>query len=570
MDDTSNALDILASVVSTYSPSHRSAPEHRVSCHRCGNIRKRKVICPRPSCPHIFCERCAEKMKDEHGDKVFVEGCPVCKEKCCCSNKSVMCNRQNHCYRKCPATKGKAAFIKSEEVGRVDSERPQSSVDVMSRVMDPSDSNVSAVSSKLKHYEAYPSYPSQLAPYVRERQAKEQRSERGSDSMLSNENSFLMPMQSTRPFSLPHECGSKSHSSGSDVRVGMDGITQRETCNESCSQPMRLQNQQLQVQNEENKQVTRVSSYHPYTPLQTAHFEHRLDDMLVMNTAMQPPEPTGHYPSSFAMNDIPAAISRVPYEVSTAASVDYLIASKVAATAAAGNYGHYMPSHEHIVRTVRQQHMVGSTGNWTSGVPKLNSQLLTSLAFSMSDVVAAYNGVSNPRATTSVEGGTTSTQGSSSNSSDTCSSSSGSGVAAHASANWSPFSFSDDDPTGSTSVSNSQSSEIRSSPHPSYISTALAASCSRKRNSGGNAHVHHFPSNVQVVETGENEKKTQNCMHKAITDYEKSVIPKQTMQTDDPAASVPLRTLPLSSVGICQWPSPIDGDKASINSRSQF
>mmetsp|Transcript_5146 Transcript_5146/g.7876 ORF Transcript_5146/g.7876 Transcript_5146/m.7876 type:complete len:86 (-) Transcript_5146:180-437(-) len=65
-------------------------------------------------------------------------------------------------------------------------------------------------------------------------------------------------------------------------------------------------------------------------------------------------------------------------------------------------------------------------------------------------------------------------------------------------------------------------------------------------------------------------KKTQNCMHKAITDYEKSVIPKQTMQTDDPAASVPLRTLPLSSVGICQWPSPIDGDKASINSRSQF
>lgn len=34
-----------------------SATEHRVSCHRCGNIRKRKIVCSRSYCPHIFCGR---------------------------------------------------------------------------------------------------------------------------------------------------------------------------------------------------------------------------------------------------------------------------------------------------------------------------------------------------------------------------------------------------------------------------------------------------------------------------------------------------------------------------------
>ena len=50
-------------------------------------------------------------MKEEHGLDVFFGGCPVCKELCCCNNKSVFCHRKNHCYRKCPATKtnGKAA-----------------------------------------------------------------------------------------------------------------------------------------------------------------------------------------------------------------------------------------------------------------------------------------------------------------------------------------------------------------------------------------------------------------------------------------------------------------------------
>ena len=57
-----HALDILASVVSCLheqTPLNKKLfpPEHRVSCHRCGNIRKRKLECPRKTCPHIFCAR---------------------------------------------------------------------------------------------------------------------------------------------------------------------------------------------------------------------------------------------------------------------------------------------------------------------------------------------------------------------------------------------------------------------------------------------------------------------------------------------------------------------------------
>ncbi len=80
-------------------------PEHRISCHRCGNIRKRRTLCPRPICPHTFCGRCTEKLVVELGENIFDDGCPVCKDLCCCSNKSVTCERKNHCYRKCPATK---------------------------------------------------------------------------------------------------------------------------------------------------------------------------------------------------------------------------------------------------------------------------------------------------------------------------------------------------------------------------------------------------------------------------------------------------------------------------------
>ena len=117
-----DALDILANAVSrleeidktTRTPVQMS--EHRVSCHRCGNIRKKKLCCPRHDCPHIFCgryaalltcaqarhslftyilpHRCADKLRIEHGEDVFLGGCPVCKELCCCSNKTIYCDRK--------------------------------------------------------------------------------------------------------------------------------------------------------------------------------------------------------------------------------------------------------------------------------------------------------------------------------------------------------------------------------------------------------------------------------------------------------------------------------------------
>ena len=103
-----NCLDLLSAAVSRIAYDaqiQQNQLEHRVSCHRCGNIRKRKVFCSVVSCPHIFCGRCAEKMKDEYGYDVFIGGCPVCCGLCCCDNKTQYCTRKNHCYRKCPSTK---------------------------------------------------------------------------------------------------------------------------------------------------------------------------------------------------------------------------------------------------------------------------------------------------------------------------------------------------------------------------------------------------------------------------------------------------------------------------------
>lgn len=78
--------------------------KHRTSCHRCGNLRKKNVRCP--NCPHIFCQKCAEKLAVEHGNHAFINGCPVCLEMCCCGkNRSVTCIRKYHCYKKCPSTK---------------------------------------------------------------------------------------------------------------------------------------------------------------------------------------------------------------------------------------------------------------------------------------------------------------------------------------------------------------------------------------------------------------------------------------------------------------------------------
>ncbi|GLE05794.1 hypothetical protein PINS_up014975 [Pythium insidiosum] len=82
-------LDVSNNLGSYIDPQSR----HRASCHRCGNLRKKNVRCP--NCPHIFCQKCAEKMVEEHGDNVFVNGCPVCKEICCCGkNRTVTCTRK--------------------------------------------------------------------------------------------------------------------------------------------------------------------------------------------------------------------------------------------------------------------------------------------------------------------------------------------------------------------------------------------------------------------------------------------------------------------------------------------
>ena len=38
------------------------------------------------------------------GPKVWEDGCPVCKELCCCGiNRDSSCNKLFHCYKKCPA-----------------------------------------------------------------------------------------------------------------------------------------------------------------------------------------------------------------------------------------------------------------------------------------------------------------------------------------------------------------------------------------------------------------------------------------------------------------------------------
>ena len=80
---------------------------HKLTCHRCGNLRKQTLFCE--ACPYIFCARCAEKMEEEYGFNAFLKGCPVCLELCCCSDKTVDCNRTHHCYKKCPSQKSNRA-----------------------------------------------------------------------------------------------------------------------------------------------------------------------------------------------------------------------------------------------------------------------------------------------------------------------------------------------------------------------------------------------------------------------------------------------------------------------------
>ncbi len=46
--------------------------DHRASCHRCGNLRKKIVQCS--MCPQIFCRVCADLMTEELGKESFELG----------------------------------------------------------------------------------------------------------------------------------------------------------------------------------------------------------------------------------------------------------------------------------------------------------------------------------------------------------------------------------------------------------------------------------------------------------------------------------------------------------------
>ena len=101
---------------------------HRASCHRCGNLRKKTMKCDR--CPHVFCQKCGEKMIEEHGEKTFKDGCPVCNELCCCGvNRSVNCVRKFHCYKKCPAMKKLGRRAAKSGGGSPSTSKDQSKVD---------------------------------------------------------------------------------------------------------------------------------------------------------------------------------------------------------------------------------------------------------------------------------------------------------------------------------------------------------------------------------------------------------------------------------------------------------
>lgn len=88
--------------------------KHLSACHRCGNVRKEKWKCTK--CIHVYCLRCYDRMKIFYGEDGFLEGCPMCKRLCCCgANRSEFCQREVHCYKKCPAAKLAASFARQTD-----------------------------------------------------------------------------------------------------------------------------------------------------------------------------------------------------------------------------------------------------------------------------------------------------------------------------------------------------------------------------------------------------------------------------------------------------------------------
>jgi hypothetical protein len=52
---------------------------------------------------------CKAAIEVEYGQESFLGGCIVCKQLCCCANRSLQCQKHKHCYKKCPTTVFKVA-----------------------------------------------------------------------------------------------------------------------------------------------------------------------------------------------------------------------------------------------------------------------------------------------------------------------------------------------------------------------------------------------------------------------------------------------------------------------------
>ena len=82
-------------------PAEEEMPKPQKKCYICGSIRKKRITCARIRCPLSFCYKCHVKVKEVFGPDVFMNGCPVCKRLCCCSNHTVTDNQPVYCEGKC-------------------------------------------------------------------------------------------------------------------------------------------------------------------------------------------------------------------------------------------------------------------------------------------------------------------------------------------------------------------------------------------------------------------------------------------------------------------------------------
>jgi len=90
----------------------------RVTCHRCGNVRKNTLSCK--ACLQVYCVTCAQKFESTSntGFRFNTTGssCPVCEGLCCCANsRGSTCDRQFHCYRRCEISRVKSNKVRGRK-----------------------------------------------------------------------------------------------------------------------------------------------------------------------------------------------------------------------------------------------------------------------------------------------------------------------------------------------------------------------------------------------------------------------------------------------------------------------